>query len=82
MSDAALAACAARVGLDAGTYQANLQLDELHDRITAEKKEGVACGFTKVPGILVNGKPYLGIKTERELRDRIDEEWDLVHAKR
>jgi protein-disulfide isomerase len=78
LSDSALATCAVGVGVDVEQYRADVQLDELRTRIQAEKEEGVRCGFTKVPGILVDGKPYLGIKTKRELRDRIEEELEMV----
>lgn len=82
LSDSALASCAAKVGADLDQYRADLQLGELRDRIKQEKTEGVRCGFTKVPGILVNGKPYLGIKTKPELRDRIEEELEIVSQKK
>lgn len=82
LSDSALASCAARIGVDVEQYHADSQLDELRDRIHQEKAEGVRCGFTKVPGILVNGKPYLGIKTKPELRDRIEEELEMVSRKK
>ena len=81
LSDSALASCAAKIGVDLEQYRADLQLGELRDRINREKEEGVRCGFTKVPGILVNGKPYLGIKTKPELRDRIEEELEMIGRK-
>lgn len=81
LSDSALMSCAAGIGVDVAQYTADLRLGELRDGINQEKAEGVRCGFTKVPGILVNGRPYLGIKTKRELLDRIEEQLEMVSRK-
>lgn len=78
LSDAALESCADGAGLDMAQYHADIKDPALKRRVLAEKAEGVACGFTRVPGILIDGKPYHGIKTKRELLDRIEEEEDIV----
>jgi protein-disulfide isomerase len=81
LSAAALDSCAVGAGLDMTEYRKDVKDDALMTRIRAEKAEGVADGFTRVPGVLVNGKPYLGIKTKRELLDRIEEELEIVREK-
>ena len=47
-------------------------------RLRAEKMEGLRFGVKKTPGILVNGKFYRGVRTWEELRDRLEEELDLI----
>ncbi|HEU4366488.1 MAG TPA: thioredoxin domain-containing protein [Candidatus Krumholzibacteria bacterium] len=78
LSDEALEACAAAAGLDLEQYRADLQSGESMERIRAEKAEGVSFGIRSAPGILVNGKPYSGIKTKVELLDRIEEEFYIL----
>lgn len=82
LSDEALDACAATVGLDLERYRADLQSEELLARVRAEKREGVSFGISTTPGILVNGKLYRGIKTRVELLDRIEEELWILAAGR
>jgi len=78
LSDEAFESCAAELGLDMAQFTADLSDEALIDRLRAEKREGLACGVKKSPGILINGKPYYGVKTAVELRDRIDEELYLL----
>jgi protein-disulfide isomerase len=82
LSDTALEACAATVGLDLEMYRSDIQSPELLQQIRAEKTQGVSCGIQSTPGILVNGKRYRGIKTQTELLDRIEEElWILAESR-
>jgi predicted DsbA family dithiol-disulfide isomerase len=81
LTDAALDSCAVGAGLDMDEYRTDLKSDATMRRVRAEKAEGVTDGFTRVPGILVDGKPYLGIKTKRELLDRIEEELEIVRER-
>ena len=78
LSEEAFESCAAQLGLDKGQFTADRENKELIDRLRAEKTEGMKCGIKKSPGILVNGKPYYGVKTAVELLDRIEEELYLV----
>ena len=64
--------------MDLDWYRRDLASAELWDQVRAEKAEGVSCGVERTPGILVNGRLYRGIKTKRELLDRIEEELDLL----
>src|SRR5262249_8112653 len=81
LTSAALDSCAVGAGLDMAEYRKDMKDEALMKRVRAEKAEGIADGFTKVPGVIVNGKSYLGIKTRRELLDRIQEELDIVRRK-
>jgi protein-disulfide isomerase len=81
LTDSALTACALEAGVDTARYRADVRDPSLLARVRAEKAAGVACGFHKVPGVLIDGKPFLGIKTKVELKDRIEEELDLVAHK-
>jgi predicted DsbA family dithiol-disulfide isomerase len=81
LSDNTLDECAKKVGLDMKKFAADEKDPAIIDRLRAEKTEGMKCGIKKSPGILVNGKPYYGVKTEVELRDRIEEELYLLSLK-
>lgn len=74
----ALNACAVAVGLDMDQFHRDMASDTLLARVQAEKSEGVKCGIHSTPGIIVNGKRYLGFKEKVELLDRIEEERDLM----
>ena len=81
LSHKALVARAKELGLDVVQFEEDMKSKVLIDRLRAEKIEGMGCGVKKSPGVLINGKPYLGLKTEVELRDRIEEELDLLSSK-
>ena len=48
------------------------------DRIRAEKMEGISAGVKSTPGIFINGKLYNGAKTYAALKDRIEEELEIL----
>lgn len=50
-------------------------------QIEADKREGIQNGVRGTPTIFVNGKEYLGRKNETELRDRFEEELDIVRGR-
>lgn len=81
LSDKAFDECAKKLGLDMKRFAADRKDPAIIDRLRDEKTEGMKCGIKKSPGILVNGKPYYGVKTEVELRDRIEEELYLLSLK-
>ena len=72
--------CAAAVGLDAAKLAADRKDKALVSRLRAEKTEALHFGVRNTPGIFINGKRYLGVKTAEELYDRIDEELEMVAA--
>jgi len=78
LNDDALNSIADGTGMDMAQFHADLEDPKLVARVRAEKAEGERCGFDRVPGILVNGKAYLGPKTKVEILDRIAEEEELV----
>lgn len=49
-------------------------------QVEADKAEGLRNGVSGTPAIFFNGKEYLGQKNEQELRDRFEEELDLVRG--
>lgn len=65
-------------GLDVAQFNTDLKNPDLLARVRAQKAEAVKAGFDHVPGVIVNGKPYLGPKTPVEVLDRIAEEHDLA----
>jgi protein-disulfide isomerase len=82
LDDTALAECADAAGADLDQYRADVVSPALAERVRADKAEGVSYDIRSAPGILINGKLYLGVKTKVELLDRIDEEIGLLAAKK
>lgn len=77
-NDTALEQVADASGVDLAQYRADIKDPALEDRVRKERAEANACGFTTVPGIVVNGKPYHGLLSKVELWDRIQEERELM----
>ncbi|MFH1279572.1 MAG: thioredoxin domain-containing protein [Candidatus Eisenbacteria bacterium] len=69
---------AGKIGLDLAKLHADEKEKDLVARLRAEKMEGLQFGVEKTPGILVNGKFYRGVRTWEELRDRIEEEKEII----
>ena len=80
LGDEAYSECAAALGLDEAKLAADRKDKELIGRLRAEKTEALHFGVRNTPGIFINGKRYLGVKTAEELYDRIDEELEMVAA--
>ncbi len=78
LGDAQLDSCAAAAGVGLDQFHADLGAPELFERVQREKGIGAGCGVRATPGVLVNGKLYIGAKSGVELRDRIMEELDWV----
>ena len=68
------------LGLDMAKFEADRKAKATMDRIRAEKMEGIKMGMKGTPGIFINGKYYAGLKTHDELRDRLEEELDIVNG--
>jgi protein-disulfide isomerase len=49
--------------------------------IESDKREGIQNGVRGTPTIFVNGKELLGRKNEEEIRDRLEEELDIVRGR-
>ena len=71
---------AKNLGLDMAKFEADRKAKATLDRIRAEKMEGINMGMKGTPGIFINGKYYAGLKTHDELRDRLEEELDIVNG--
>jgi len=69
---------AVRAGCDRAAFKAARNTKSTKDVVRRLKREGVKLGVRSTPTVFVNGKRYHGLKTEAELRDRIEEELDLV----
>ncbi|MFH1530947.1 MAG: DsbA family protein [Pseudomonadota bacterium] len=69
---------AARAGCDGAAFRAAQRAGSTTEAVRELKREGVKLGVKSTPTIFLNGKQYHGIKTETELRDRIEEELDLT----
>ncbi len=78
-----LVACARRAGVpDMDQWSRDRQDTSFRSLIEADKLEGIRNGVEGTPTIFVNGKEFLGRKDEAELRDRFEEELDLVQGRR
>ncbi|MBN1827147.1 MAG: DsbA family protein [Candidatus Eisenbacteria bacterium] len=80
LGEATYAACAVETKMDAARFAADRKDKALVERLRNEKTEALHFGVRTTPGIFINGKRYLGVKTPEELYDRIDEELEMVAA--
>lgn len=66
---------------DMARWERDRQDSAFKTLIKTDKLEGLRNGVRGTPTIFVNRKEYLGRKDERELRDRFEEELDLVKGR-
>jgi protein-disulfide isomerase len=76
--DADVKGYVADCGLSWSEFQSLKDASGTRKAIVASKREGLKLGVKSTPAIFVNGKRYYGEKTEVELKDRLEEELDLV----
>ncbi len=69
-----------QIGMDVEKAQKDRKDPSLIDRIRKEKEEGLAFGMEGTPGIFINNKFYRGVKMERELLDRVEEELEIIES--
>ncbi len=67
-----------KAGCDLGPFKTAWNAKDTKEKLRTLKREGVKLGVKSTPSIFVNGKRYHGLKTAAELRDRLEEELDLV----
>ncbi len=79
LTDEDLLDYARKIGLDLERFKADLKDKALLQRIREEKREGARLGVDRTPTLFFNGKRlFLKDLDEAELRDRIEEELELL----
>jgi protein-disulfide isomerase len=69
---------AARAGCNGTAFEVARAAKSTKDMVRKLKREGIKLGIKSTPTVFVGGKRYYGLKTKAELRDRIEEELDLI----
>lgn len=80
-SDEAIEQAVKAVGLDMEKFKKDMQDKSIIETIRKQKIEGMEYGVKGTPGLFINGKFYVGPKTEKELLDRIMEEKAIMEGK-
>lgn len=81
LSDENLVDAARRAGVpNIEQWQTDRQDQAVIQQVAGDKAEGMRNGVRGTPTIFVNGKEYLGRKDEAEIRDRLEEELDIVRG--
>lgn len=82
LDDEHLVRAARRAGVgDIEQFNRDRRDRDLRRQVEADKLEGMRNGVRGTPTIFINGKEYHGEKTETELRDRLEEELDIVRGR-
>ena len=81
LSDESILGLAKKAGMDVEKFRSIMEKESVLNRIADEKMEGLKFHIEGTPTLYVNGKEFLLLPTERLLRDRIEEEWDILHEK-
>jgi hypothetical protein len=68
------------VGLDRGAFEKLLEDPRLVERLIDSKKEGLTHGVESTPTFFINGHLYTGELEIEELRDTLEEIFDMVHG--
>lgn len=66
------------LGMDWERFAKVWKHPKIEKAVSDSKKEGLALGVKSTPTIFINGKRYYGDKSELELKDRIEEEIELL----
>jgi len=80
-SDADVEQMARKLGLDMERFTAEWKSKDTRKRVRASKRQGVKLGVQATPTIFINGKRYYGSRKGADMKDRIEEELDLVTGK-
>jgi predicted DsbA family dithiol-disulfide isomerase len=70
--------CASKIGLNIKQLEKDMNTSQTLKRVSDERLLGLRLGVRGTPTLFINGKLYYGEKSESELRDRIEEEYDLI----
>ena len=67
-----------KIGLDWKAFMDIADAKETRKAVGASKREGLKLGVKSTPSVYINGKRYHAEKSEVEIKDRIEEELELV----
>lgn len=81
LSDDNILKIAVECGMDKSAFKKKMMADETLTRIADEKMEGLRNRVQGTPSIFINGKEFLAQPTEELLRDRIEEELDIMNGR-
>jgi thiol-disulfide isomerase/thioredoxin len=81
LSDQVLLALAKKTGMDPGKFKQEMKRDEVLNRIADEKMEGLRARIQGTPTVFINGKEVILIPTRELLKDRIQEELDILNER-
>ncbi len=81
LSEARMLELAVELGMDAAGFRAAMQSEEVLNRIADEKLEGLKNRVSGTPSIFIGGKEFLLQPSPRLLKDRLDEEWDILQGR-
>ncbi len=81
LSDESILKLAKKAGMDIKKFKSIMEKESVLNRIADEKMEGLKFHIEGTPTLYVNGKEFLLLPTERLLKDRIEEEWEILHGK-
>jgi predicted DsbA family dithiol-disulfide isomerase len=81
LTDDRLVQIAGQVGIDAKAFREKMEGEQVLDRIADEKMEGLKNRVQGTPAIFINGKELTGQPTPELLRDRIEEELDILNGR-
>jgi thiol-disulfide isomerase/thioredoxin len=81
LEDSDLMAYAKKIGLNVAKYNKDIQDPTLMKTIEKDKLEGMRFGVDGTPTFFVNGKRYQAQYDIDEIRDRIEEELDIIEGR-
>jgi protein-disulfide isomerase len=81
LSETALLAMAKKVGIDPDRFKKEMGREEVLNRIADEKMEGLRARIKGTPTVFINGKEVILEPTRELLRDRIQEELDILNER-
>jgi predicted DsbA family dithiol-disulfide isomerase len=81
LSDETLLALAKKTGMDSGKFIEELAREEVLNRVADEKMEGLRARIQGTPTVFINGKEVVLTPTHELLKDRIQEELDILNER-
>jgi protein-disulfide isomerase len=81
LSEPALLAMAKQVGIDPDRFKKEMEREEVLNRVADEKMEGLRARIKGTPTVFINGKEVILEPTRELLKDRIQEELDILNER-